>query len=46
MSIEAKIGSPEYWAAQNVMTAIDVLAEKLTGDPNHFHLNAAPARRH
>lgn len=44
VSTQAKIKSPEYRAAQNVLTAIDVLAEKLTGDPEHFHLKVATSR--
>ncbi|WP_372574972.1 hypothetical protein [Ruegeria jejuensis] len=44
VSTQAKIKSPEYKAAQNVLSAIDVLAEKLTGDPEHFHLKAATHR--
>lgn len=44
VSTQANIKSPEYRAAQNVLTAIDVLAEKLTGDTEHFHLKAATHR--
>ncbi|CTQ45697.1 hypothetical protein LAL4801_04152 [Roseibium aggregatum] len=36
VSTEAKIGSPEYRAAQDVLDAIDALAEKLTGNREHF----------
>jgi len=44
VNTQAKIKSPEYRATQNVLTAIDVLAEKLTGDPEHFHLKVATNR--
>ena len=40
---EAKISSPEYGAAGEVMEAINKLAERLTGDGEHFHLKVAPA---
>jgi hypothetical protein len=34
----APINGPAYKAAQDVMTAIDGLAEILVGDRRHFHL--------
>lgn len=40
---EAKINSPEYRAASEVTTAIDRLAEQLTGDRGYFHIKMAPA---
>ncbi|UWR62775.1 hypothetical protein [Phaeobacter inhibens] len=41
---EAKIGSDEYRAAQSVTSAIDNLAEVLTGDSTYFHLKPATAQ--
>lgn len=41
---EAKIASPEYKAADEVMEAIDKLAGLLTGDPQYFWIKMAPAQ--
>jgi hypothetical protein len=40
---QAKIHSPEYRAAGEVLDAIDRLAHELTRDPDYFHLPVAPA---
>jgi hypothetical protein len=39
---EAPVGGPVYLAAQQVLVAIDGLAEAITGSPDHFHLGPMP----
>lgn len=40
---KARINSPEYQAAGDIIEAIDRLAELLTGDPEYFWIKLATA---
>ncbi|MEM9128321.1 MAG: hypothetical protein AAGA97_01190 [Pseudomonadota bacterium] len=42
---EAKINSPDYRAAMDLTDSIDRLAEVLTGEPGHFHVEMTPASK-
>lgn len=43
---QAKIKSPEYTKASELVQQIDEVAELLTDDPTYFHIKMAPSTPH